>query len=231
MGELLTPMGIEQPQMAAMERAYRITRTEFFITVAALAISIYNEEDDIKLSWIFNGREDMQMMSSVGLLFRDLPVGIRFRDNETLRNVFMDVHEQVQKGIEHSCYPYVDSHNQVANGESAYLLYQQDIRDMGGAGGFDVENVDVRQNQAASQTILDMEILDGAEGLQLMIDYAASRYEDAGIEKFMNLFVKLAQSLVTHNSQSDVTFGEIKAKLADKKNFFQTVKGLFSRKK
>ena len=230
MGELLTPMGIEQPQMAAMERAYRITRNEFFITVAALAISIYNEEDDIKLSWIFNGREDMQMMSSVGLLFRDLPVGIRFRDNETLRNVFMDVHEQVQKGIEHSCYPYVDSHNQVANGESAYLLYQQDIRDMGGAGGFDVENVEVRQNQAASQTILDMEILDGQDGLILMIDYAASRYENSSIEHFRDIYLKVAQALVTHNSQEDVTIGQIRNKLKDKKNIFQIMGGIFRKK-
>ena len=230
MGELITPMGIEQPQMAAMERAYRITRNEFFITVAALSISIYNGENDIKLSWIFNGREDMQMMTSVGLLFRDLPVGIRFKDNETLRNVFMDVHEQVQKGIEHSCYPYVDSRNQVANGESAYLLYQQDIRDMGGAGGFDVENVDVRQNQAASQTILDMEILDGAEGLQLMIDYAASRYEDASIEHFRDIFLKVAQALVTHNSQEDVTIGQIRNKLREKKSIFQIMAGVFRRK-
>ena len=231
MGELFAALGVEQPQMNAVERAYKISRNEFFITVAALAISIYNGAPDVKLSWIYNGREDMQSMSSVGLLFRDLPIGIRFHDSDTLRNIFADVHEQVQQGIEHSCYPYVDMHNQVANGESAYLLSQLDIRDMGGMDGFDIEAVDVRQNQAASQTILDMEILDGAEGLQLMIDYAASRYEDASIERFMNLYVKLAQSLVTHNSQSDVTVGEIKAKLSDKKNFFQAVKGLFSRKK
>lgn len=231
MGELFASLGIEQPQMNAMERAYKISRNEFFITVAALAISVYNSAPDIKLSWIYNGREDVQMMSSVGLLFRDLPVGIRFKDDQTLRDVFADVHEQVQKGIEHSCYPYVDSHNQVANGESAYLLYQQDIRDMGGMEGFDFKMVDVRQNQAASQTILDMEILDGADGLQLMIDFAASRYEEASIEKFKDIYVKLAQMMVTHNSQKDVTIREIKQKLADKKNFFQTIVGIFSRKK
>jgi len=231
LGELLVPMGIEQPQMNAMERAYKISRNEFFITVAALAISIYNNASDIKLSWIYNGREDAQSMTSVGLLFRELPIGIRFHDTDTLRNVFADVHEQVQKGIEHSCYPYVDLHEQIGTNESAYLLYQRDIRDMGGMEDFGIETVDVRQNQAASQTILDMEILDGAEGLQLMIDYAASRYDDASMEKFMELYLKLAQSLVTHNSQSDVTIGEIKAKVKDKKNFFQIVKGLFSRKK
>ena len=231
MGEVLAPLGIEQPQMNAMEKAYKISRNEFFITVAALAISIYNNESDIKLSWIYNGREDVQMMSSVGLLFRDLPVGIRFRDDMTLRDVFADVHEQVQKGIEHSCYPYVDTRNQVANGESAYLLYQQDIRDMGGMDGFDFEMVDVRQNQAASQTILDMEILDGSDGLQLMIDFAASRYEEGSIERFKEIYVKLAQAMVTHNSQKDVTIKELKDKLEDKKNFFQNIIGIFSRKK
>ena len=231
MGELFSPLGIEQPQIAAMERAYKISRNEFFITVAALAISVYNNKQDIKLSWIYNGREDMQMMSSVGLLFRDLPVGVRFKDEDTLRNVFADIHDQVQKGIEHSCYPYVDLNNQVASGESAYLLYQQDIRDMGGFGAFDVETVDVRQNQAASQTILDMEILDGQDGLQLMIDFAASRYNEESMEKFKDIYVKIAQALLTHNSQKDVTIGEIKKKIVDKKSFFSVVKGVFARKK
>ena len=231
MGELFAELGIEQPLLKAVEKAYMISRNEFFITVAALAISIYNNAPDIKLSWIYNGREDMQLMSSVGLLFRDLPIGIRFKDSETLRNVFADVHEQVQKGIEHSCYPYVDSHNQAGGAESAYLLYQQDIRDMGGFEGFDIEMVDIRQNQAASQTILDMEILDGADGLQLMIDFAASRYEEASIEKFKDIYVKIAQALVTHNSQADVTIGEIKDKVNDRKNFFNVLKGIFGRKK
>ena len=231
MGELFAPLGIEQPQMAAMERGYKISRNEFFITVAALAISVYNNKSDIKLSWIYNGREDTLMMSSVGLLFRDLPVGIRFKDGDTLRNVFADVHDQVQKGIEHSCYPYVDLHNQVANGESAYLLYQQDIRDMGGLEGYDAETVDVRQNQAASQTILDMEILDGADGLQLMIDFSASRYEEQSIEAFKDIYVRLAQAMVTHNSQKDVTIGELKDKVKDKKSFFRVVAGIFGRKK
>ena len=231
MGELFAPLDIEQPLMSAVEKNYKISRNEFFITVAALAISIYNEANDIKLSWIYNGRESMQMMTSVGLLFRDLPIGLRLKDSDTIRNVFSEVHDQVQKGIEHSCYPYVDLHNQAGGGEAAYLLYQQDIRDMGDMGGFEIETVDVRQNQAASQTILDMEILDGSDGLQLMIDYAASRYEDASIEKFKDIYVKVAQSLVTHNSQADVTVKEIKEKIEDKKGFFSIVAGIFRKKK
>ncbi len=231
LGELFTPLGIEQPQMSAMERHYHISRNEFFISVALLATSIYNKKDDILLSWIYNGREDVEMMTTVGLLFRDLPLGVRFNDKMTVVDLFREVHEQVKGGIEHSCYSYVDTHNQVGGDEAAYLLYQQDIRDMSGAGGMNIETISIRQNQAASQTILDMEILDGSDGLVLMIDYAASRYKQESIERFRDIFVKVAQSLVTHTSQQDLTIGEIKRKLAEKGNFFEKIISIFRRKK
>ena len=231
MGELISPLDISQAEMTEAERSFRISRNEFFITVAGLAIAFFNSVRDVKLSWIYNGREDLQMMTSVGLLFRDLPVGLRLRDDMTLRDVFADVHDQVQKGIEHSCYPYVDLHNQVANGESAYLLYQQDIRDMGSLDGFDAETVDVRQNQAASQTILDMEILDGADGLQLMIDYAASRYKDTTIASFRDIYVHAARILVDSRGQEDVTVAALRRQLIEKKRLLQRIAGVFRRKK
>lgn len=231
MGELITPLEISQAELSEAERSFRISRNEFFITVAAFSIAVYNSAYDVKLSWIYNGREDLQMMTTVGLLFRDLPVGLRLRDDLSLRDVFADVHDQVQKGIEHSCYPYVDLHNQVANGESAYLLYQQDIRDMGGMDGFDAETVDVRQNQAASQTILDMEILDGSDGLQLMIDYAASRYKDKSIEAFRDIYVRVTHTLLENVGQEDVTVGSLRKHLREKKNLLRVMTGVFRRKK
>ena len=230
-GELITPLGIGQAELTGAEHSFRISRNEFFITVAVLAISLYNKVDDVKISWIYNGREDLQMMTTVGLLFRDLPVGVCLKDEMTLRDLFADVHDQVQKGIEHSCYPYVDLHNQVARGESAYLLYQQDIRDMNGMDGFDAETVDVRQNQAASQTILDMEILDGAEGLQLMIDYAASRYRDTSIETFRGIYIRVAHALAENQGQEDITVGSLRKHLKERKHLLQEMKGVFRRKK
>lgn len=231
MGELFAPLGIEQAQMNAVERRYKISRNEFFITVAVLAIAYYNKKYDVKISWNYNGREDMEMMSTVGLLFRELPVGLRLKDDMTIRDVFADVHDQVQKGIEHCCYPYVDVNNQVYTLETAYLLYQQDIRDMGGMDGLDIETIDIRQNQAASQTILDMEILDGADGLVLMIDYAASRYEDESMEEFKDLFVRVAQSIVTNCSQQDITVNDVRKKVQDNTNFFLKMFSRLRRKK
>ena len=187
LGELIVELGLTQPQLAAVERSYKITRNEFFITVVALTVSIYTNTNNIMISWIYNGREDVQNLSTIGLLFRDLPVGVRLKDDETVRELFADVSDQVQKGIEHSCYPYVEKNGLNFNNETVYLLYQKDIRDMESYG---VETIDIRQNQAASQAVLDVEILDGSDGLQMMIDYSSSLYDDESIERFKDIFIR-----------------------------------------
>ena len=76
-----------------------------------------------------------------------------------------------------------------------------------------------------------MEILDGADGLILMIDYTASRYDDESMNAYKDTYLRVAQGLVTHNSQKDVTIGEIRRKYTNKKNFFETIVGVFRRKK
>ena len=212
--EFYAPIKITDAQLKSIEKTYLISRNEFFITAAALAISIYNNAPNIKLSWIYNGREDAQMMSSVGLFFRALPVAIRFSDDETLRNVFSSVREQVENGIRNSLYPYVDIHNQVAENEPAYILYQGDLRD-GTIEGFDVEPVELRWNEPAVQTILDLDILDGANGLAALPHFAAALYEEASMIRFRDLFVTASQVLSGYNTQADVTIGEIKAKIKE----------------
>ena len=228
LGELVVELGLLQSQLAAVERSYKITRNEFFITVVALTVSIYTNKNNIMLSWIYNGREDVQNLSTIGLLFRDLPVGVCLKDDETVRELFADVCDQVQKGIEHSCYPYVEKNGLNFNNETVYLLYQKDIRDMESYG---VETIDIRQNQAASQAVLDVEILDGSDGLQMMIDYFSSLYDDESIERFKDIFIRTAHSLASLGSQADVTIGELKEKILNKKNLFSYIVGIFSRKR
>jgi hypothetical protein len=213
-GILWADLGVGETQMLEVEQAYHVSRNEFFISVAALSISIYNDSSDILLSWIYNGRNDMLMMSSVGLLFRDLPVGIRLKDQMTIRQIFEDVTEQVRKGIEYCCYPYVGIINQVARKENAYLLYQQNMgHGKSFSGLLNVNLMDIRQNQAASQTIMDMQILDGSEGPKLMIGYSASRYEESSIRNYRDVFTKVTRELVSQISNLDITVSQIRSKV------------------
>jgi hypothetical protein len=64
-----------------------------------------------------------------------------------------------------------------------------------------------------------------------MIDYAASRYEDESIARFKDLYIRIAQAMLNHNEQEDITIGKLKAGLSDRKRIFsRRVSGLFRRK-
>ena len=228
LGEIVSEMGVSSAEISQIEKLYKISRNEFFITVAGLTMAIYNKKKNIMLNWIYNGREDMEMISTVGLLFRELPVAVCFDDHAFLRDIYMEVHDQVQKGIEHSCYPYVDLKTHGTDIEAAYLLYQQDLRDVDDE--MDLETVDIRQNQAATQTMMDMEVLDGSDGLRLLLDYASDVYSDESMNEYNQLFMKVTKVLVSHDSQENVTIGQLRKEIKEHK-MLGKVKAILRRRK
>lgn len=230
MGELASKLDIKDEEMSIVEKNFKISRNEFFITVALLTLSQYNKKDNVKITWIYNGRDDANSMNSVGLLFRDLPVALKLNDKRTIRDLYQDVHKQVQNAIKYSCYPYEDLDAEVVSEDGACLLYQQDIRDGGDLEEMNIEMIDVRQNQAASQALMDIQILDGEGGLETMIDYSASRYDEDSIVKFKDIFMKITQLLLHHTTQDDITVGDVRWEISTENSFFKFVAGIFSRK-
>lgn len=230
-GHIDCEMGITSAELGVIEKRFKVSNNEFFITVAALAISLYSGKPNVKLSWIYNGREDVKMMNTVGLLFRDLPVAFRFDKKQNIGDIFADTHEQVQKAIEHSCYPYVENNSLVVEDDVAYLLYQRDIRDAGELGGMEIETVDIRQNKAASQSVLDMEVLDNGNGFELSLDYASSRYEQETIDRFRELFLRIAAVLVHANGAEYLTVKELRDEVQKNHSFFRKVLSVFSKRK
>jgi hypothetical protein len=148
----------------------------------------------------------------------------------TLRDIFAEVQEQVQNGIKHSCYPYVEINPMVVDGDVTGVLYQRDLRDIGDFGGLSVEQVDIRQNKAASQTVLDIQILDGEEGLQYMFDYAASRYEQETMSNFQNLYKRVVAAIV-HSDNDGYTFEQLKKDAGGKKSLLHNLRDFFKKNK
>jgi len=227
-GETACGLEISQAEMKRAEKAFKVSRNEFFLAAFAISFALKEGAKNVKFSWIYNGREDVEAMSTCGLLFRDLPIGFRFADDMDVRDIFASASEQVAKAIEHSCYPYCDKVLNVVSDDVPYVLYQNDIHDAGMAEGMAFEQIAVRQNNAASQTILDVEVLDGHDGLQLAVHYSASRYEQATIEAYRNLYAEVCRLLVAHTDQSALTFGMIRDQLFGKPTLWRRFAALFA---
>ena len=49
-------------------------------------------KEDVQVSWVYNGRDDLASKSSVGLLCRELSVALRLRNKTNLRDIFAEIH-------------------------------------------------------------------------------------------------------------------------------------------
>lgn len=195
------PMQEFDERLKVIEEKYDISRNEFFSTVTLLSIAVYNKSKDIMISWTYNGRDNLKKMTSTGLHLKDLPVAISLNRKMKIAEVFESVKDQVKKDIEHSSYPYTMVNSRVIMEDNVCFLYQQDIRDAGLIDG--IEQIDIKQNNAASENIMDIQILDGEEGLDFVVDYAASEYKEESIEKFMKLYKAVTDNLLYYAEKNN----------------------------
>ena len=231
LGELSCEAEVQPAELSLFEKKYMVTRNEFYVAVTLLAIAISTDANDVQVSWIYNGRDDIVASSSVGLFYRDLPVALRLHGKMTMRDIFAEVQKQVKNGIKYSCYPYNEINSQVVDGDDTCVLYQRDLRDVGDFGGLTVEQMEIRQNKAASQAVLDIQILDGEAGLQYVFDYAASRYEKETMCEFQNLFKRVVAAIVNNTNTDGYDFEHLKKDVRGKKGTVQKIKDIFAKKK
>jgi hypothetical protein len=208
-----------------------VSRNEFFIAVALLAIAINTNKNDVHVSWVYNGRDDLASSSSVGLLCRELSVALRLHNKSNLHDIFTEIHQQVQNGIKYSCYPYMATIPQDEEGDIACVIYQRDLREADDFVGMNVKEVEVAHNNAAAQSVLDIQILDGESGLEYAFDYAAGRYEKETMSEFRNLFKKVVAAIVNNANTDGYNFGQFKKEVCGNKGLMQKLKDTFAKKK
>lgn len=195
--EVFYPLNLDEANYKKLLKINSLTPNAFFICANILATAFYNKQKDTMVSWIYNGRSNANEINTVGLLFRNLPVAVSLNGKMRIDDLYKEVTEQINKGIEHSCYPYVELGKSVVIDDIECVLYQDDLREIGDMPGL-LGEVEIKHNYAASQNILDLEILNSPEGMQVMLDYASSRYNKASIETYSKIMGKVIETLIKY---------------------------------
>ena len=79
----------------------------------------------------------------------------------------------------------------------------------------DMEDVDIDFPDIASETAMDVEILDTDEGLLMFLEYSIDRYRRADVRRFINTMVRLIRAMISFRKKPDTTLSElfVKARL------------------
>lgn len=206
--EIYVNLPVTHQNLDIFSDKYGLSRNGFFITATAIANAIYENKKDIMVSWIYNGRNDEYEMSTVGLLFRNLPVGLRFENETTLKSIFDEVNDQLTEGISHSCYPYVEIDNRVVLDDYICVLYQDNLRSVEAFPGLLAE-VELDNPDASSQNAMDLEILNTEDGIVMMIDYTSSHYHVESIERYRKIYTSTIEALVNNLCNPIISFGNL----------------------
>ena len=74
--------------------------------------------------------------------------------------------------------------------------------------------------------MLDIQILDGEEGLKYTFDYSSSRYEEGTMIAFKELFKRVVATIINNTNTDGCSFKQLKEYVCGKKSLLEKLKGV-----
>ena len=192
-----------------LQEEYGLGKNAFYIAVTAMVLSAYNKSDDIKVAWVYSGRETARSQHIVGEILKYFFVGIRFGEIETSGALLKETARQVKNNVKYACYPYPDIEEIIENSDDINLLYQSDIYDFEAEGTLKFTSIDLSGQADGADNLLDVKIIDTPDGCELCLDYNACVYKKESIERFGKMFIKAACMLAENIDKPEMKVAEI----------------------
>ena len=214
-GNISSMLPIEQKEYEDIQRIFGCSKNGFFIATAVLALHIYNNKDDILISWLYNGRKRSIEQHTIGTLYQTFFVGEHFHNEMKLSDFFKNVRRQIYNGIYYSSYPIVELNKACREGNGVLVIYQSDIRTFRSENEMKFSLVDLPYKADAADNYLYVEIHDTNDGCNLYLEYNAAVYKKEIINEFRKIYTKIACYLVEHINNSDILISKIVEEIKD----------------
>lgn len=214
-GNTSSMLPIEQQVYENIQRTFGCGKNGFFIAITSLALHIYNNKDNVLVSWLYNGRKKIIEQHTIGTLFQTFFVGEHFNKEISLSEFFKNVQSQINDGIFYSCYPIVELNKACKEGDGVLVIYQSTLRTFKSVNKMKFTLVDLPYKPYAADNYIYVEIHDTDDGFVLNLDYNATMYKKESINKFHNLFSKIACCFVEHINDPDILISEIVKEIKD----------------
>ena len=117
----------DEQDLAETEQRLHASRSVIAIAAAIQALHEFSGKNDIMTNWIFNNRLGSYAANSVGMLIKNLPVGIHMDKIDSTSALLAEVKRQVTEGIAHSSYDYFVANDQPFLDDPMEVNYQLNI--------------------------------------------------------------------------------------------------------
>lgn len=190
-------------EVKAAEEYWGVTHSCMAIASALIALSEHEKVSKVMSNWIFNDRLAPESENVVGLLIKNLPVGVDMDAFDDLQELLLEVKRQIGEGIAHSSYDYF------AETDSAFYSDPMEVNLQLGINGDELdelsaEPVELDDPYSAASARLELELLEneyGDGGFDAELEYVKEIFDEDNIYRFHDTYVRMLEKLISDGSR------------------------------
>ena len=117
----------DEDDLETAEKRLQVSRSVMAIAAAIKSLHEFSGKNDVMTNWIFNNRLGGYAADSVGMMIKNLPVGIHMDKIDRIETLLQEVKLQVTEGIAHSSYDYFLANDRRFKNDPMEVNYQCNI--------------------------------------------------------------------------------------------------------
>jgi hypothetical protein len=154
-------------------------------------------------NWIFNNRLGSFAVNSVGMLIKNLPVGIHMNEIHGIEELIAEIKKQVADGISHCSYDYFSAQDSAFSNDPMEVNYQQNMNADELASLHPLQ-IDLENRYSAPGARLELEFLENDDNSGLFdseMEWAANCFSEEKTLAFHNLYIDYFERIVMEDSE------------------------------
>ncbi len=195
LGELELPFEKLSAEMVeSVCKKYGVTENAFFVGVFGLFLAQYNLLERSVFTTIYSGRSDSQIMNTLGMFVKTLPVRSPAFIGGAAKNAkdyFVQVQQELLGLMENDLYPFEEASREFNIVPNTMIVYQGDTFDFDELCGAKAEKIPLKLN--AAKTPFSLEIFKTSKSYRFYLEYRKDIYS----KKFVSDIIQAFESYVS----------------------------------
>ena len=190
---VVAPLGIDNETLDAYLAGAGISRNAFLQTVALLTMASMEKAENVMQGWVFHGRDSRKKDRSIGLLIKEIPMGLALGELTDVASMYASVRSQMSMGLAHRDYPYTMLNASAALNDVFCVIDEGDLMDAKGLASIPGETIPLPK--AGTLGWLMTLVFFNQGGIFLGLYYTVNRYQRSTMERFCAEYQRIAAAL------------------------------------
>ncbi len=195
-------LGLDYERLEAFCRETGVTMNVLTTAAFGYLLGLYTNNPEALFATIYNGRGDLQVSRTIGMLVKTLPVYARWADDTSTRDYLLSVKEQLLTAMNHDLYSFAELTAQSIVTSRVLFAYQGDLSIEDQLFGVVYEDLSAQENATGEPFAL--QIFRRGNSLKLMAEFHENRYSPGFVERFLECYEQVLGGLLTEKQMSRI---------------------------